>query len=602
MTDFKNERWPGLTTEADQEPAQFYENFNLENICTPIKFDELQKLLYKTHYRKDETMFLTKGFRKGFTIGYKGPMLRQDSSRNISFTPGVGNKIDMWNKIMKEVKLGRYAGPFNKIPFRNFVQSPIGLVPKAGGQTRLIFHLSYKFKNGNESINFWTPKERCSVHYSDIDQPVCNCLKLMQQAKEQTHDGSYVFNCLFFGKTDLKSAFHLVPIKQKHWMLLILKAENPLTGEVMYFVDKCMPFGASISCSHFQRLSNALRHIVEVMEKLYNSVTNYLDDFLFIHYIKQVCISLMHRFLNVCKQICFPVADEKTEWPCQIVIFLGMILNGKSLTLMVPEDKKQKAINQLHMACVKKKLTVKEIQEFTGILNFLNRAIVPGRVFTRRMYTLLSSKIVNGQGVMLKQHHHINLTREFWNDCEIWTTFLTHQQVVNRKFVNFSASELPEEICFYSDSSKNVKLGFGCYFGGNWLFGQWEQDFIQKEDPSIAYLELFALTAGILAWGYKIQNKKMLLHCDNQSVVHMMNNMTSSCINCMYLLRLLALDNLLYNRTIQVSYIDTKANYLADYLSRLMIKKFISVAPAGTKCTPDKVPADIWPLSRIWQH
>ena len=64
---------------------------------------------------------------------------------------GVGNETEMWNKIMKDVSAKRVAGPFDKIPFTNFIQSPIGLVPKAGNKTRLIFHLSFNFedKDGN---------------------------------------------------------------------------------------------------------------------------------------------------------------------------------------------------------------------------------------------------------------------------------------------------------------------------------------------------------------------------------------------------------------------------------------------------------------------
>ena len=46
---------------------------------------------------------------------------------------------------MKEVKVGRYCRPFEQIPYANYIQSPIGLVPKAGGKMRLIFHLSYDF-------------------------------------------------------------------------------------------------------------------------------------------------------------------------------------------------------------------------------------------------------------------------------------------------------------------------------------------------------------------------------------------------------------------------------------------------------------------------
>ena len=51
-------------------------------------------------------------------------------------------------------------GLFETIPFENFIQSPIGLVPKAGSdQTRLIFHLSYDFKSeGFKSVNAHTPK------------------------------------------------------------------------------------------------------------------------------------------------------------------------------------------------------------------------------------------------------------------------------------------------------------------------------------------------------------------------------------------------------------------------------------------------------------
>ena len=52
---------------------------------------------------------------------------------------------------MKEVNEHRYAGPFNELPFKYHVQSPVGLVPKAGNKTHLIFHLSYDF--GDEMFN-----------------------------------------------------------------------------------------------------------------------------------------------------------------------------------------------------------------------------------------------------------------------------------------------------------------------------------------------------------------------------------------------------------------------------------------------------------------
>ena len=599
--------------QVDKPEVDQFKNFNLTDIATPVDADELEKLLRRTNYDNKETRFLIKGFRKGFSLGYKGPKNRKDTSQNIPFTR-VGDKVDMWNKIMKEVKLGRYAGPFTQIPFENYVQSPIGLVPKAGGQTRLIFHLSYNFKNGNKSINYWTPHEICSVHYQDIDHAVRNCIHMIKLREQENNkqgrqsdstgkdQGSFIFQCLFFGKTDLKSAFRWVPMKGKHYFLLIMKAVNPETGETRFFVDKCMPFGASISCSHFQRLSNALKHVVESLERIYNAVTNYLDDFLFIHYIKQLCVRLMERFMQICQQIKFPVADEKTEWPGEeTVVFLGMLLNGKTLTIKVPEDKRLKTLNMLQTAAEHKKLTIKEIQCLTGTLNFLNKAIVPGRVFTRRMYALLSSKMTDRNGNPLKQHYHINLTREFRNDCVMWMEFLSHQGAVNKKIMEFDSNNKPEDIVFFQMPVKVKTWDLVVSLINNGSLEDGHLVFIKEEDPSIAYLELYALCAGIFTWSDQIKGKKVLLHCDNQSVVQMVNNMTSGCGNCMYLLRMLMIDNLLSNRIVQLVYIPTHLNIFADLLSRQRIDRFLARAPEGTKIMPDTLPMKIWPISRIWQ-
>ena len=413
--------------------------------------------------------FLVEGFREGFTLGYEGPSGHKDESDNIPFSPGVGDKFELWDKIMKEVKLKRFLGPWAKgnIPFDEYIQSPVGLIPKAEGQTQLIFHLSYNFKNGNQSINHWTPNEICTIKYRDLDHAIKNCVGFIRMRKsgaDKKGGNSVVFDYLFFGKTDLKNAFCWLPMSKRFWKFLMLKAENPKTGEWMFFVDKCMPFGASISCVHFQRLSNALKHIVESLEQVYNIITNYLDDFLFIHYLRQVCNRIMRRFLLVCEMINFPVAEDKTEWASTIVTFLGLMLNGWTFTLMVPDEKKWKVINILSKFYNAKKVTIKDIQILTGVLNFLNKAIVPGRVFTRRFYNKLQTKMTNGSGKQLKQFHHVNIDKEMKNDCETWLTFLTNQKAVNRPFVDFDLEITGEDVGFFTDSSRNPDLGFGCYF------------------------------------------------------------------------------------------------------------------------------------------
>ena len=176
----------------------------------------------------------------------------------------MGNKTELWNKVMNEVELGRYAGPFDYPPFEHFVQSPTGLVPKdKGTKTRLIFHLSYP-RNG-ESVNKGISHSKCSVKYPAFDDAIKLCL--------QEGVGCSI------GKSDMSSVFRHVPLAKSDWWLLVMKAEHPITKKICYFVDKCLPFGSSISCAIFQAISDAIAWIVEYRTKKPN--VNYLDDYLF---------------------------------------------------------------------------------------------------------------------------------------------------------------------------------------------------------------------------------------------------------------------------------------------------------------------------------
>ena len=307
--------------------------------------------------------------------------------------------------------------------------------------------------------------------------------------------------------------------------------------------------------------------------------------------------------MEVCQLINFPVAEDKMEWASETVIFLGLLLNGKYFTLMIPEDKRKVAINILDRFAMGNKVTIKEVQMLTGTLNFLTKAIVPGRVFTRRMYNFLEKKSATKDGIQLKKHHHIKLSREFKNDCEMWLTFLRSQQNINRHFIEWDPELEYLELGLYTDSSRNPNLGFGCYLEAakQWTFGKWEENFIQREEPSIAYLELFALCVAIFTWEEQTKNANLLVHCDNEAVVTMVNNTTSSCKNCMYLLRMIVLNNIYFNRRLKVVYIQSKKNSIADSISRLDWKRFWSLVPKDVSRKLQQLPKQLWPLSKIWQ-
>ena len=106
------------------------------------------------------------GFKHGFSLQYQGTL--KDCKRTApNLKLRVGNKLELWNKVMNEVELGRYAGPFEEPPFEAFVQSPIGLVPKDKGlKKRLIFHLSYPREGDSVNSGFRMKNVQLSIQNS----------------------------------------------------------------------------------------------------------------------------------------------------------------------------------------------------------------------------------------------------------------------------------------------------------------------------------------------------------------------------------------------------------------------------------------------------
>ena len=168
--------------------------------------------------------------------------------------------------------------------------------------------------------------------------------------------------------------------------------------------------------------------------------------------------------------------------------------------------------------------------------------------------------------------------------------------------VDLSKTITTAELRFTSDASASVKLGFGAIFNNRWLWGQWEDGYIDedKHEPSIAYLELYALTAAVLTWGDLLKNCRVSVQCDNMSMVQMINQTTSSCKNCMYLIRLLVLDGLIHNRRIFARHIRTELNEMRDALSYLQFEHFRKLGPKMNKW-PSRILPVIWPASKIWQ-
>ena len=151
-------------------------------------------------------------------------------------------------------------------------------------------------------------------------------------------------------------------------------------------MDKCLPFGHALSCSLFQKVSDALSFITSKQTGRPN--VNYLDDFLFIAALRAWCNGDVNTFMRICQTVGFPVSLDKMYWAATKLEFLGLLIDTIKQVICIPLDKveKIKAILNNLISRPSKKLTLRELQQVCGHLNFICKCVLPGRAFTRRLY------------------------------------------------------------------------------------------------------------------------------------------------------------------------------------------------------------------------
>lgn len=520
--------------------------------------DQLEHWLGK-YPDEQEAKLLMSGFRHGFRIQYQGKRVAREANNHGSARrrPEIVEQ-----KLMQEVQLGRVAGPFTNKPLQNLIVSPIGLVEKnIPGEFRLIFDLSFPQA---DSINGGIPAEAVSVAYTSFDA-VTNMVRRLGT-------GTHLI------KVDIKAAFRLLPLHPDDFSLMGMKHKDT------YFVDKALPFGCSISCALFEKFSTFLEWCAKSASGSTNLI-HYLDDFCGGEKSEEEAAQLLSAILEVFSCLGVPVAPEKVEGPSTCLKFLGLVVDTIAMEVRIPDDKVTSLRQQIRSWLEgRKKVTLKELQSLIGKLNFACRAVVPGRAFCRRL--------IDAMRHASKPHHRIRITTSMKEDLQIWDQFL-HD--FNGRSIMLKGLWVDNDgLDLYTDAAGSI--GFGAYFQGHWSCGVWPAHW-QQQGPDITFKELFPIVLALHLWGCQLKNHKVIFHCDNQAVVHIINKQSSRSGPSMQLLRLLVLTCLENNLLFKAKHIPGHKNGIADALSRGQLHRFRALAPVADSC-PTEIPD---PILRLFQ-
>ncbi len=252
---------------------------------TPLNLAEFERLL--SGYDEIKRQYVLDGLKYGFKLEYKG-IVATTQCRN---HPSIMENIEAVRALIQEdLDQGRIVGPFNEPPFQHLHLSPISLRPKSTpGKFRLIHNLSspYNFASINSNIL----QEDRTVTYESISTIIQVILNLGRNTN--------------LAKTDIKSAFRLIPVHYNDYHLLGFHFEGKL-----YF-DRCLSMGSASSCRVFEEVATAINWILRNKFGLLNSY-HYLDDFCLVEEDYYQCKYALETLQVVFKRLGVPIAVDKT--------------------------------------------------------------------------------------------------------------------------------------------------------------------------------------------------------------------------------------------------------------------------------------------------
>lgn len=295
------------------------------------------------------------------------------------------------------------------------------------------------------------------------------------------------------------------------------------------------------------------------------------------------------------------IAWDKCSSPSKCTKYLGIIFDSDNMQIRLPENKLLRLRDELKYFENKNRATKLQIQKLVGYLAHCSKVVRGGRLFSRRIISLLRG---------LGDKKRIRIPKSIRLDLIWWQSFM---RLFNgmATIIRYNYGSGP---VIYTDACES---GYGVFAGYDWQAGRFNSNAIlanvdvschshwknvtkptiQLNDDNVNFWELIAVWQAVERYAECARDSHMIVMSDNTQVVAMLNGNTSINESCLELLREIFWISAIFNVYITSRYIPGVNNVVADKLSRLELD-VSAVELDELLCCSIKSSGDVGPASR----
>ncbi len=422
---------------------------------------------------------------------------------------------------------------------------------------------------------------------------------------------------VWIAKKDLDDAFRQLGLRRSEWLMVVYNVLN------IYIMDTRDVYGLRAASRHCQELGHfvILIFMLWVKPKLVKfeaiKIKHYIDDYGIWIRAKTLrrAKEILVYFETFVAKAGIKESIRKREGPGDDIKLCGWKYNVENTKVTVVKEKRDKTKNDLILAFITGRDTLKRYESTTGRCYHFAEAIWPAKAFCRRQTEriMLHKRIYGERNILMNMR---NDARDQW----WWIKYIDIFKSASMfKIIRCKNEGIPlwcdgatgktyKMSSKYSKNDVRFKPGLGGYFKGHWFimdmsnFEKYAAEYTMATGKlKIAHYEALALAVSLSTFQkYMKIGMKLNIRCDSRHVVGNVADKSSSDNLIMEVIRFMTMFAVQNRVEWFITEIGTLDNKLPDTLSRFDIVGFKRVCKKWQMpCDKHRTPV-IMPKVKEW--